>query len=337
MSNNAPRATAAESWRLLRAGSQVGGGLEIPTIPTDVLTDVGPVRHAIGPNGEARLLLPLENLHSPKNLQGGAGLSVNVSSFSYKGRRHNFLDLICLSTDLETVFGEVVDEMAMRIQRGADCLNAARSTIADFRSLLDRARNTKIDKRKIAGLIAELLILNRLLDRSPSAWRAWTGPTGQRHDFRSGATALEVKASQRPDATAIALSGLEQLAAPRGGTLHLLHVVLEPVARGMLSVSALVRSAKTKAGDPDGLRELLAAVGYSDMSFDKWDRHRFQVDSEQLYEVRRGFPRLTSAMLATGRVSRGVHEVGYKVDLSAAEPFLCEAAEFASVEERLCS
>ena len=336
MSSERLKTTASENWGLLRAGVQGGGGLEIPTFPTDVATRAGRVRLAIGPNDEPRVLLPLMDQESPTTVHGGSALSISVSSFSYRGRFLRFLDLICLSADLETVFGEVVDEMLARIARGDGCVDSARSTIEDFRSLLVRSDGAEIDRGRIAGLIAELLVLNRLLDRSSSAWRAWRGPTGDRHDFRVADTSLEVKAALRPGASIVAINGLEQLEAPTGGTLHLLRIVLEPVSGGVLSVSSLARNAMSKADEPERLGGLLAAVGCSDIDAEGWNRHTFRIEAEHLYEVRPGFPRLTISMLTEGKAPRGVHQVAYQIDLSAADPFLCDPTVLADLEERLC-
>ena len=337
MSSEVLKTTAVGNWGLLRAGVQYGGGLEIATIPTDVSTDAGPVRLAIGPNDEPRVLLPLAARESPSTIHGGSALSISVSSFNHKGRTLRFLDLLCLSAELETVFGEVVDEMLVRVARGGSCVDAARSTIEDFRSLLIRASARGLDKGKVAGLIAELLVLNRLLDRSPSAWRTWSGPTGHRHDFRTGDTSLEVKASLRPDTSSITINGLEQLDVPTGGTLHLLRVILEPVNGGMLSISSLARSAMSKADEPEKISELLAAVGCGNVDSADWNQHRFRTESEYLYEIQPGFPRLTISMLAAGIAPRGVHEVTYEIDLSVADAFLCDSTVYATLEEKLCS
>ncbi len=336
MSGKASTTTATRNWALLRAGVQPTSGLEIPTISTDVSTAAEQVRLAIGPNGEPRILLPLGDRESPTTIQGGSALSIAVSSFNHKGQILRFLDLICLSVDLETVFGEVVEEMLVRIARGIGCVDAARSTIEDFRSLLIRAGAARIDKGRIAGLIAELLVLNRLLDRSSSAWRAWSGPAGQRHDFRAGDTSLEVKASLRLGAPYVIINGLQQLEAPTGGTLHLLRFVLEPVSGGMLSVSSLARVAISKADEPERLSELLAAVGCINIDAEDWNRHRFRSESEHLYEIRPGFPRLTNSMLGNGTAPLGVHKISYQIDLSVADPFLCDQAVHAALEERLC-
>ena len=341
MSSEALETTATGNWGLLRAGKQAGeqpgDGLEIPTIPTDVYTVAGPVRLAIGPNEEPRVLLPLTDQEERTTIHGGNALSISVSTFNHEGQKLRFLDLMCLSPDLETTFGEVVDEILARISRGDSCATAAQSTIEDFRSLLMRAGGAEVDRRKVAGLIAELFVLNRLLDRSPSGWRAWRGPARDRHDFRAGDTSLELKASIRPGASHFTINGLDQLEIPTGGTLHLLRIVIEPVSNGLLSVSGLARGAISKADEPETVRELLAAAGCRDVDAKDWSRHRFRFDSEWLYEIRPGFPRLTASMLNDGIAPRGVHEVSYKVDLSVAAPFLCDPGVLADLEERLCS
>ncbi len=337
MSSKEGIGAASDSWGLLRAGPQVSGGLEIPTIPTDVSSVAGTVRLALGPNDEPRVLLPLADREAPPAIDGGRALSINISSFSLRGAELRYLDLVCLSSDLESVFEEVADEMLSRIAQGDGCVKAAQSTLEDFRSLLMPASEADVSKGKVAGLIAELLFLNRLLDRSPSAWEAWSGPAGDRCDFRVGHTSVEVKASVRLDASAVTINGLEQLAVSTDCTLHLLHFVLEPVSNGVLSISSLGRSALSKADKPMRVAELLAAVGCRDVDAAIWNRHHFQNESERLYEIRPGFPRLTSSMLKDGTAPLGVHRVTYQIDLSVAGPFLCEASVQDDLEARLSS
>ena len=336
MSTEALHFSASGNWELLRTGAPGGGDLGVPTIPTDVSTDAGRVRLAIGPNDEPRVLLPLEGRESAPTIQESNALSISVSSFTSNGRILRFLDLICLSPDLESVFGELVDEMLTRIARDESCGDAVRSTIEDFRSLLMRAAAGRITRGKVAGLIAELLVLNRLLDRTPSAWKAWLGPTGDRHDFRAGNISLEVKSSLRPSASRVAINSLDQLEIPTGGSLHLLRFVLEPVSNGMLIVSSLSRNALSKTDDPEKLNELLAAVGCSNVDAEDWNRYSFRCESESLYEVRPGFPRLVLSTLTGGVAPHGVHEVAYHIDLSVADPFLCDSTVLAKLEKKLC-
>lgn len=341
MSSESVRTTALDNWGLLRAGAQRGSDpvsspLGIYTIPAKVTSASGTVRFAIGGNGEPRLLLPLADGETIGTVGGGHELSISVSSFRHSGRTLRFLDLVCRSSDLEAVFGEVVDEMLARIARGDRCVAAARSTIEDFRSLLLRAASPEVDKRAITGLVAELVVLNRLLARSSSAWKAWCGPLGNRHDFRTGDTSLEVKASLRPDSSSVTINGLEQLEVPAQGTLHLFRIVLESVHAGSLSVSDLAHRAMSRASEPREIMELIGATGCKDADAEQWNRHRFRIESERLYEIRPGFPRLVMSMLIGGAVPHGVHGVTYHVDLSAADPFSCEASVMEDLEEMLC-
>ena len=329
--------TASTKWGLLRLGGHAEGGLEIPTIPLDVATAAGPVRMALGAKGEPRLLLPLAPADAPISIDGGDALSVSIVSFKYSGQILSFLDLICLNSDLETVFEEVVDEILARISHGNSCTDAAQSAIEDFRTLLTRAAGTAVAKGRVAGLIAELIVLNRLLDHSPRAWRAWAGPMGDRHDFRVGDASLEVKASLRSAGAVVTVNGLEQLEVPTGGSLHLLRIVLEPVRGGGLCVSSLARRAMLKADNPSRLGVLLAAAGCKDSDAKEWNRHNFRKEAEQLYDVREGFPRMTQTLLSEAAVSRAVHDVTYKVDLSVAETFLCDATVYRELEAKLCS
>ena len=195
----------------------------------------------------------------------------------------------------------------------------------------------RVTNGMVAGLIAELLVLNRLLDRNSSAWKAWLGPTGDRHDFRSDNTSLEVKASLRPGASSVTINGLDQLEIPTGGSLHLLRFVLEQVSDGMLSVSGLARNALSKSDNSDRLNELLAAVGCNNVDSEDWNRYSFSRESESLYEIRPGFPRLVPSMLTGGTAPHGVHEVAYNVDLSIANSFLCDPTILGKIEDRLCA
>lgn len=336
MSSGALTSSTATGWALLRAGNHAGGGLEIPTIPTDASTIAGPIRLAVGADGEPRLLLPLTRHETPGSVEAGNGLSISVSSFSYRGTPVRFLDLTCVSPDLEPVFKEVADEILARIGSGEGCVDAVRSTIVDFRALLIRAPAKDVNTGRLAGLVAELVVVNRLLDRSPSAWRVWRGPEGDRHDFRTGNTSLEVKASLRPASVVVTINGLGQLEAPTGGTLHLLHVVLEPVAGGILGVAGLARNAVSKADDPGRIGALLAEAGCRDPEAEEWNRKSFRLESEQLYEIRPGFPRLTHTMLKDRTLPHGVHDVTYAIDLSVADRFLCDTTVYGDLETRLC-
>lgn len=331
MSSRSSPASVAGQWTVLRTDPRNTAGLEIPSMPLGVGTATGSIRLAVGPNGEARLLLPLATQERLNGVEAAGALAVTVSTFTHGGRAHRFLDLTCLSLELEPVFGEVVDEIVSRVSRGIGCLEAARTTLDDFRNLLDASPSDRIDRSRVAGLVGELVVLNRLLDLSPSAWRAWRGPAGDRHDFRATDTSLEVKASLRAGSERVTINGLEQLAAPSGGTLHLAHFTLEPVAGGLLTIGALGSRALATADDPSHLRDLLAGVGCPDVAADEWNQDAFRIESESHYRVEADFPRIVSSAFKGSGPPPGVDDVTYLIDLSVASSYKCLAQEIEAI------
>ncbi|WP_255349498.1 PD-(D/E)XK motif protein [Thioalkalivibrio sp. ALJ24] len=291
----------------------------MPSLALPARTDAGQIRLAVGPNGEARLLVPLARDDSLQSMEAGPALLISVSTLMHKGRASRFMDLMCLSSELETVFGDVVSEILARIAAGANVSQATSETIEDFRALLIPHSHRDIERHRVAGLVGELVILNRLLDLSPSAWRAWQGPAGDRHDFRVRDNSLEVKASLRAGVSVITINGLAQLEPPSDGSLHLLHLVLEPADGSLLSVAALGGQALSKADNPSGLRELLLSVGCSDILDERWNRHTFRLEGEKLYSVSVDFPRIAPSCFEGGDVPAGVVDATYEIDLGFAE------------------
>lgn len=103
-------------WNILRAG---GGndGLEVPSLPLEITTAAGPIRMAVGSHGEARLLIPLGKGARLPSIEPGPALGVGLSTFTHRGRATTYLDLVCLSAELESVFAELVHELLRRIAK----------------------------------------------------------------------------------------------------------------------------------------------------------------------------------------------------------------------------
>ncbi|MDE0102151.1 MAG: PD-(D/E)XK motif protein [Bryobacterales bacterium] len=335
MSSDAGRPGAGGVWSRLRAGGREATSLKVPTLHAGVTCPAGPVRFAIGENGEARLLLPLRKGETLRGFADAPSLRIRISTYVTKGRGARFLDITCTARDLEAVFAEVVDEVVSRVSAGERCPAAARSTIEEFRTLLLRTSGSGVPASAVVGLVAELLVLNRLLDRSQGAWRAWRGPKGERHDFRSAGVALEVKATTRAGNSVITVSSMEQMEPPAGGTLHILHITAEQAPGGLLSIAALGRAALAKADQPDAVRQLISAAGCESLDSEQWNRAALHLESEQLYAVRAGFPRLSPSMLKEGSLPAGVGRLKYEIDLSAAASFACSASQAARLEAEL--
>ena len=332
MSTDTPESNAGQAWSILRAGRRQSTGVEIPTIPSGVMAPAGPTRLALGERGEPRLLLPLDPDETARDFAEAPSLRILVSSYVTDGKATRYVDLTCMVPELESVFSEVTAQILARVASGQACAAAARSTILDFRRLLLRSSN--VAPTKIAGLIGELLVLRRLLDRSSKAWRTWRGPLGDRHDFRSGDHSLEVKTSSKASRN-VTVSSIDQMATPAGGSLHLLHVLLEQTSGGLLSVSALGQAVLNGADEPDRVSDCLAAIGCSDVNSPMWNSIAFRLEAEQLYEVDDGFPRLIPGMVSGGMLPLGVTDVNYRIDLAAATAFRRDEGEIDVLENRL--
>ena len=332
MSSETLESNAGQAWSILRAGRRESTGVEIPTIPSGVMAPAGATRLALGERGEPRLLLPLDPGETARDFAEAPSLRILVSSYVTDGKATRYVDLTCMVPELESVFSEVTAQILARVASGQACAAAARSTILDFRRLL--LRSASVAPTMITGLIGELLLLRRLLDRSSKAWRTWRGPLGDRHDFRSGDHSLEVKTSPKASQN-VTVSSIDQMAAPARGSLHLLHVLLEQTSGGLLSVSALGQAVLAGADEPDQVGDRLAAIGCSDVNSPTWNSIAFRLEAERLYQVVDGFPRLVPSMVPGGSLPVGVTDLTYRIDLAAASAFRLDPGEIDILENKL--
>ena len=335
MSSEGQTYGVTDGWTILRAGEASSINLGIPTVSTEVISPAGAVRLAVGPNGEPRVLLPLGKRETVRTIMEALSLRIVVADLMQAGKQLRFLDIMCTAKHLESAFADVVEAIFSRIDQGLPCVEAARTTLEDFRSLLLVQGDAGPAVERVAGLAGELLILNRLIDRSPAAWRAWRGPAGDRHDFRSGTTSLEVKTTLKQGKSTIVVHGLNQLEPNTGGSLYLSHLTLEPSAGGLLSIAALAYRAISRADDPGRLQATLADAGCQDPGSAQWNRHQFNLEAEAFYEVSDEFPRLVPASLKGEQAPVGVSAVAYNVDLATASSCLKDQARQRSVEDEL--
>lgn len=322
---------AREFWSRLRSTGGADGRLEVPTLNTGVETGYGPVLYAVGPGGEPRMLVPFGRRSPPKDLGSGTNLFAGVSTFTMDGSSVSFIDVMVSDRKLDNVFAELAGEILIRLRDGQVPAKAVSGTISDFRALLMGRGRKDPSSAEVMGLVGELLILKRIVDLKPGAISSWTGPFGQRHDFRSRDRALEVKTSGRADAGRLGINGILQLDPPEGGTLLLTHVRLERAEEGILSVSGLCKSIIEAGADSHRLTEALGKLGCDAPDDDRWNRTRFSFEGLDIYRVEPGFPRLTPDDFSAGALPAGVAKLSYEIDLSHARDFLVPHEDMESV------
>jgi hypothetical protein len=221
-------------WNVLRARHVYGDSLGIPSLPLGATTKAGPVRLAVGSGGggEARLLVPLAVGEKIGALETGSVLKIDLTTLTHRQRAIRFLDVICMSPDLEPVFSDVVNNIVRRLADQKDGVAAVAGALADFRELLVPSAGSEMDRSRVVGLVAEMVVLNRLLDMSLSAWRCWRGLVGDRHDFRARDVSLETKTSLGAGSREVNINGIDQLEPPAGGSSLWIRCPREPVRMG---------------------------------------------------------------------------------------------------------
>lgn len=308
-------ASATTSWNRLRKKIRDEAG-EVPTVPSEIETGYGPVRFAIGPQGEPRLLVPCGQ-GTRLTESGAQNLRVVLSRLQFEGVSTLFVDLTCLNASLESVFAELSNEIIKRLRAGMPPASAVAGGIGDFRDLLRDVPQAAVSVEAIGGLIGELLVLRRLCTEDLDAVKSWTGPISQRHDFRRGADAMEVKTSLRSDARSVTVHGIDQLSAPAGGSLTLFHVRIERSDEGALSIEQLVTELISMGVDRVPLDAALRALSCEDPAASDWNRVTFDLEGMTAYAVTPGFPAITRDRFDDG-VPPGLSNVRYDVNLDLA-------------------
>lgn len=314
-------------WAEIRATGKGDGILEVPSRPTTVSTGYGQVRIAIGPGGEPRLLVPIGRPAGGSAAVGSRNLLLARSSFRSDGRLEHFIDITLRNSRLTRVFTELVEEILKRLETGEGPETAVRGTIEDFRNLLAQTPEDEVPITKLSGLIGELVVLEKLISMQPASLDGWTGPMGQRHDFRRRNIAIEVKTSLRSDAARVTIHGPEQLLPPSGGCLHLAHVRIEQVDGGALSVTKLHSALIEHGADELALDDRLAEMGCRDAQASEWNALSFTLEGIDVYAVGPGFPSITPESFPAGVLPTGVVAVNYEIDLSTARDHLLDRAQ----------
>ncbi|WP_169306253.1 PD-(D/E)XK motif protein [Paracoccus hibiscisoli] len=322
-------ALAAE-WDRIRRSGQGDGRLEVPSRATGVSTGYGEVRLATGPQGEARLLVPVARPGRGRMPPGNQSLLVSYASYRNGSQVEHFIDLMLRDARLAGVFADLAEEILSRIGVGTPPDTAVKGTIDDFRKLLAAGPIGEVPANKIAGLIGELLVLDQLCAHDPAMVDAWVGPTGQRHDFRRGALAIETKTSMRSDATKIAVHGGEQLQAPLGSALFLAHIRAERADKGDLTVASIFSRIVGRGADEVLLEDRLHAVGCRAPDAEEWNEIAFSLEGFDIYAVNKNFPRIIPEIFPAGVLPPGISNLDYMVDLFHARD--CKLPEVETTE-----
>ena len=305
---------------------QTLGGLRASE--TNVSTGDGNALVAVDENALRHLLVPVAHtFDAPRDR--GVAVTIDVRTLTDSGTDRRFVDITCLEPSLNDLFDIVVDEMLAELAARPD-RNGHRScqyVLDRWRHLLRRSDSRVLGPEQLAGLLGELVWLERLARLSPdAALDLWTGPTGAPQDFTSHDRVLEVKATR---SGTITINGIGQLSDPHERLVRLAVLRLAPLGPEAIGVPDLIDRIVDADVDPVAFLDRLAAVGYHPEHRSHYTEQRWTVVKEAIFDVTDDFPRITP-LTATYGSHAAVSGVFYSLDLTyLPDPAVVEPLEIA--------
>jgi hypothetical protein len=250
--------------------------------------------------------------------RAATALGAEIYPFSNNGQPARGLLITCASQELLDAFAGFCEPFVDRCKRGEDVEKAFWICFEEFRRLVALGSDEELPAR-ILGLLGELFVLDEAVNHSVDAIRSWSYPALDRHDFRNGAVAMEVKTTLRSKQSrrVISVNAVDQLEPPDGGALFLHWLAVEHNPSGALSISKLIESISDRLPAIDALSWRSRFT--TDADLDAIANRSFSLLAREAYIVDHTFPRLTSSKLVRGALDPGISKVHYELDLSAAE------------------
>ncbi|WP_165400449.1 PD-(D/E)XK motif protein [Blastococcus saxobsidens] len=278
-----------------------------------VETPQGPVQAGLDAKGHRHLLVPLGARHTLQEMLDGDAVVLRRRALEDENRYQPYASLELVDEGLEDLFKALCVEVVERIAATPDrAVAALREVLKEWRALL-AGNGRPLSATALAGLFGELHLLRAALRRDLGAVVFWTGPNGSAQDFHHGRHAVEVKTTTAPEGRSIRIHGADQLDVEAPGRL-LLRWLRVRSDQGT-SVPELVTEILDLTDDSTTFRLLLHKVGYREADRQVYDRTRFELLEERVYEVGPGFPRVTPSGLTGDAAAAGIGPIDYTLDL----------------------
>jgi hypothetical protein len=310
-------------WQTLEA-SDGRSKTHLDAAPVGVVLVAGEVLAGIDSGGDRHLLFPLR--------EGEAFLAdanrANVRMVGLKLNGRQYASVVCALRDLDEIFTQFCRELLGSLASSDSPARAARDSLDQWRRLFADPNSDLLSERAQVGLFGELVTLHAVLQfQGPNGLSVWTGPDGSQHDFRARELACEVKATLAREGRRVSISSLDQLAAPQGSELYLIHYRLELHPKGQ-TLSELLVEIRALAGGPE-LEKKLHQIGYRGVDEDHYTSRYIVVES-RTYLVDDDFPRIVPASFLDGGMPPGVESLEYVIQISNEPPYPLSAdASFA--------
>jgi hypothetical protein len=303
-----------------RRWAQIGvapdaGGIKIIDLPQRVAQ--GQILLGVARDG-SRLLVPLPpDAHRSFKLENRSrGVQLLLRRLEQDEGDRWYLDVVCVREELRWLFSSFVADILVRFERQSDVEPAliVRTCYSAWRALFAGA-GPRLTLKQLAGLYGELIVLERVLARKPTAIGRWQGPLGGPHDFIGPGLDIEVKTTLSDEDEIVYIHGLDQLACATGAELRLAHLRVESPSPNGESLAEITD--RLRAIDASGrLMALVATAGYQQEERHAYSAVTFGLVAEHWFIVDLTFPRLTANTFPGGNVPAGLADFGYTLDLA---------------------
>jgi len=312
---------SSELWTLLETslpfGEKLTAKLPAPDLSSRVFS-------ALDSERQRHILIQLEPDDIPYIDHQSRGIRVTTRELNVHGQQPSrYIDLLCLDiagySGFDLIGIEIITELAKGNRSPSEIVH---QVLAKWRRFWGQIPQDLLSRNEVTGLIAELRFLAEKMipEVGPAeAVRRWRGPFGSRHDFEWLGLSVEVKATTSSRGRIFHINGIDQLEPPENGKLFFFGVRLREEGGAEMTLPGIAETCrKLVSSDEDALDKFesaLVQVGYSPLHNDEYEKTRFRIIEEVLFEVKNDFPRICVSNFIGG-IPSGIEHVEYEINLN---------------------
>jgi hypothetical protein len=270
----------------------------------------------------------------PKNIMGQDSfpeLSRPINRRNIELKLHQNRELVLLLKD-DFYFDEFLEFVIVVHSKISqlDELNSPLSfvkTVNDWLEFFNPSSSDSLSDSVVLGLLAELLVLERLLEDSQpslvnSQLKGWKGPYHSPKDFQLDNLEIEVK-YKNEDKNSVTISSEFQLNVDSLKPIHLYVVTgnRNNIGVSLSGLNTRIRSLVSQAGGDIGIYfKALLKYGLNQQNISDYNDIKVMFSNIGIYDA--SLPEFPS--IQKKNLSAAISEVGYKLDLAEIEDFLIQ-------------
>lgn len=282
------------------------------------------------------LLLPIPDDLQINEDKASSGIHILETKWGLNNQTQHVVDIVCLKPHLNAVFDLVIlDIFKILKDNSLHPDRAAHRTLNRWRELLAREHKITLTASELIGLYGELWFLRELVKLNSNSLSLWRGPFGERFDFYSGKTAVEVKTTRQRKGKNLIIHGHDQLEEPPNGDLYLCRIQVEIAPNADETIHDIIADLQNLESDQYLLQRALAQLGFPAGSKEEYLDYAFNVLEVDVYLVNDKFPRITKTSFKNDNLPSGIVSLEYSIDLTSQPPFPISEEERENLITRL--